>query len=158
MLSYLLSAVALLLIFLEFYLPGAIMATLGTILLIISISLFAADHGSGFEFLLFLIGNCIAVYAVIRLAIWKIKTSSGKFGIYSDSSQVGFIASTYDQSTVGKKGIVKTDLKPGGYVVIDGAVHQALSETGYLPKGTEIIVIGGQEESLIVKPLNKDTQ
>jgi membrane-bound serine protease (ClpP class) len=158
MLPYLLSAVALLLIFLEFYLPGAIMATIGTILLIISISLFATDHGSGFEFLLFLIGNCIAVYAVIRFAIWKIKTSSTKFGIYSDSSQVGFIASKYDQSAVGKKGTVKTDLKPGGYVIIDGTVHQALSETGYLPKGTEIFVIGGQEESLIVKQFNKDTQ
>ncbi len=156
MLPYLLSAVALLLIFLEFYLPGAIMATIGTILIIIAISLFAAEHGSGFEFLLFLIGNCVAVFAVIKFAIWKIKTSSSKFGIYSDSSQVGYIASTYDQTAVGKRGVVKTDLKPGGYVVIDGVAHQALSETGYLPKGTDIVVIGGQEESLIVKAFNKD--
>lgn len=158
MLPFLLSAVALLLIFLEFYLPGAIMATIGTILLITAIVLFATQNGSGFEFLLFLIANCIAVYAVIRFAIWKIKTSSTNFGIYSDSSQVGYVASTFDQKAIGKTGVVKTDLKPGGHVVIDGVAHQALSESGYLTKGTEILVVGGQEESLIVKAIKKDRE
>lgn len=158
MLPYLLSAVGLLLIFLEFYLPGAIMAVIGSILLIASIVVFSNQQGSGIEFLLFLIGNCVAVYLVIRFAIWKIKTSSSKSGIYSDSSQVGYVASSYDHSAVGKRGVVKTDLKPGGHVIVDGAVHQALSEGGYLTKGTEILVIGGQEESLIVKAIKKDSE
>lgn len=156
MLPYLLSAVGLLLIFLEFYLPGAIMATLGTILLIAAIVLFAVSNGSGIEFLLFLIGNCIGIYLVIKLALWRIKAGSTQFGIYSDTSQVGFVASTYDQTAIGKKGVVKTDLKPGGHILIEGTTHQALSESGYLSKGTEVIVIGGQEESLIVKVYKKE--
>lgn len=156
MTPYLLSAVGLLLIFLEFYLPGAIMAVLGTILLILAIVLFAMGNGSGLEFLLFLIGNCVAVYFVVKLAIWRIKSASTNFGIYSDTSQVGYVASTFDQSAIGKKGVVKTDLKPGGHIIVDGHTHQAISESGYLPKGSEVLVIGGQEESLIVKAIKKD--
>lgn len=158
MYPYLLSAVGLLLIFLEFYLPGAIMAIMGSILLVAAIILFANTSGSGLAFLLFLVGNCVAVYLVIRLAIWRIKSSSTSFGIYSDSSQVGYVASTFDKTAVGKTGIVKTDLKPGGHVIVDGVVQQAISESGYITKGTEILVIGGQEESLIVKALKKENE
>jgi len=132
------------------------MAVLGVILLILGIALFAMENGSGIAFLLFFIGNCVAVYLVVKLAIWRIKSSSTSFGIYSDSSQVGYVASTYDKAAVGKTGVVKTDLKPGGHVLVDGNVQQAISQSGYLPKGTEIEVIGGQEESLIVKALKKD--
>lgn len=158
MLPFLMSAIGLFLIFLEFYLPGAIMAVLGSILLIASVFIFASDYGSGIPFLLFVIGNAIAVYFVIKFAIWRIKSSSTKFGIYSDSSQVGYVASSYDKTAVGKRGVVKTDLKPGGHVLVDGVVQQAISESGYLAKGTEILVIGGQEESLIVKEFKKDSE
>lgn len=156
MLPYILSAVGLLLIFLEFYLPGAIMAVMGVILLVASVVIFATQHSSGLYFLLFLIANCVAVYLVIQLAIWKIKNSSTKFGIYSDSSQVGYVASRYDATAIGKIGIVKTDLKPGGHIFVDGVSHQAISESGYLSKGAEVMVIGGQEESLIVKAIKKE--
>jgi len=46
-----------------------------------------------------------------------------------------------------------TDLKPGGYILVEGKQHQALSNTGYIVKGKEVKIIGGQEESLIVKQI-----
>ena len=156
MLPFILSAVGLLLIFLEFYLPGAIMAAMGAILLVAAVVIFAMENSAGLYFLLFLIANCIAVYLVIKFAIWKIKHSSTKFGIYSDSSQVGYVASTYDVNAIGKIGIVKTDLKPGGHIIVDGISQQAISESGYISKGAEVLVIGGQEESLIVKAIKKE--
>ncbi|WP_052236405.1 NfeD family protein [Candidatus Protochlamydia amoebophila] len=76
-----------------------------------------------------------------------------EYSIYLKKDQKGFQASEYDRNAIGKLGMVLTDLKPGGYILIEGKQHQAISLTGYISKGEEVIVVSGQEESLIVKNL-----
>lgn len=147
---YLLLALGFVLIFLEFFLPGAVLGITGSIFVVISILLFALQASSGFWVLLYIVAIFIALVYLVRLALWKIRHSKSRFSIYSGSDQKGYVASSFDASAIGKTGIVLSDLKPGGYVLIDGKQHQALSQSGYITKGTEIKVISGQEESLIV--------
>ena len=59
--------------------------------------------------------------------------------------------SKFEKHAIGKIGIVLTDLKPGGFILIEGKQHQAISQSGYITKGEEVIVVSGQEESLLVK-------
>jgi membrane-bound ClpP family serine protease len=146
-----------LLIFLEFYIPGAIMGVAGGVMVFLSIILFAMQSGSPWAIAAFVIGVGLALGALIRFALWRIRTARPDRSIYSDAHQEGFQASSYDASTIGKTGIVVTDLKPGGHVLIEGKRLQALSQSGYITKGSEVVVIGGQEESLIVKLSKKDT-
>lgn len=155
MTAYILLLFGMLLIFIEFFLPGAVMGTIGTLLVIASIYFFAMQNDSILALVVYVIAVLILLFYLIKIAIWRMQKTSSKQTIVSDSSQVGYVASSYDHSTIGKRGIVLSDLKPGGYVLIDGKKHQAISVSGYIAQNLEIEVIGGQEESLLVKLIQK---
>lgn len=153
MIPFLLLLLGLLFIFLEFYLPGTVMAILGTIMVVISVILFIQESNSPAAILIFMIGALSSIALLIKYTIWRIPKSKPEFSIYLKSDQEGFQASKYDASAIGKKGIVLADLKPGGYILVDDKKLQAISISGYIAKGEEVVVIGGQEESLIVKQI-----
>lgn len=148
---WLLYLLGMLLIFLEFYLPGAILGICGALFLLASILVFAKVYTSLLALLGYLLFIVVSVVALVKFAIWRIRTAKPDYSIYSDDSQVGFQASHFDHSAIGKIGVASTDLKPGGYIVVDGKRQQALSQAGYIVKGSEVVVVSGQEESLIVK-------
>ncbi len=141
----------LILILCEFYLPGAILGILGAIALLAAVFLYASQTSSLFSILLFIGGVILAAVLTIRFAIWRIIRAKPDKSIYSNANQEGFQASAFDKSTIGKTGRVLTDLKPGGFIRIDGKQHAAISISGYIAKGEDAIVVGGQEQSLMVK-------
>lgn len=151
MTPFLLVILGLLLILFEFYLPGAVLGTLGGISILVGIFLFASQTSSLIAILLFILGSVIAVGLLIRFAIWRIKNAKPQYSIYSNDNQEGYQASSYDKHAIGKTGIVIADLKPGGYILVDGQQQPAISISGYIPKGESVVVIGGQEQSLMVK-------
>jgi len=146
----------LLLVFIEFYLPGAIMGIGGGILILTSIVLFAMQTASPIWVVVYVIGTIIVLAYMIKFILRRIKTAKPGRSIYLNSDQAGYQASQYDASVIGKTGVVVTDLKPGGHILVDGKRLQAISQSGYLPKGTEVLILSGQEESLIVKQIKKD--
>ncbi|MCE5319160.1 MAG: serine protease [Parachlamydia sp.] len=150
---YLLWLIGLVLVILEFYLPGAIMGVAGGLLIFISILIFAQESASGLATFLYILGVISSIALAIRFAIWKIRHTKPDYSIYSDNDQEGYVASGYDKTAIGKTGTVLSDLKPGGYILIEGRQHQALSQSGYIVKGSQVKVIGGEGESLIVKIL-----
>ena len=156
MTPFLLLLIGLVLVLIEFYLPGAIMGVLGGCFIFAAIVVFAMETGSVLLTLAFIIGAAIAVGFLIKFALWRIRTASPERSIYLQSDQKGYQAASFDASAIGKHGVVVTDLKPGGHILVDGKRLQAISQSGYLPKGTDVIVLSGQEESLIVKRLNKE--
>ncbi len=147
----LLSIAGILLIFLEFFLPGAVLAVLGSLALLVSIGLFFAEYpalwGIGYMFSILL-----AVFLVCKFALWRLQRGrlGGKF--FHGEDQEGYTASTFDSSLIGKEGIVSTELKPAGYILVDGKQYQALSETGFISKDTPIQIISGKGSHLIVRP------
>lgn len=142
--------IGLVLIYIEFYLPGAILGIAGGLFIIASLFLFAMEHSISLTLGYFLL-LLASVGALIKYALWRIPRVKPERSIYSADAQVGYQASSFDEKTIGKEGIVLSDLKPGGYIVIDGNQHQAISEGGYIPKGSKVIVLRGEGESLIVR-------
>ncbi len=53
---------------------------------------------------------------------------------------------------VGKEGVCTNDLKPSGYVEIEGKEWEAKSMDGYIQKGTRIRVVGKESWQLLVEP------
>lgn len=143
--------IGLAMIFLEFYIPGAIMGIMGGLIVLTSLVLFAYTSTSPWYVALYTIMTLVSLVALVRFALWRIPRAKQGFSIYSGKDQEGYVASHFDKSVIGKKGVVLSDLKPGGYILIDNKQHQALSTEGYIVKGTVVVVIGGEEESLIVK-------
>lgn len=157
MISGILFFLGLLLILIEFYLPGGIMGVLGGSALIASVILFAQTN-EWWAVLLFVLAEVICVGLLIRFAMWRIVHAKPGYSIYLHKDQEGYQASSFDATAIGKIGVVMSDLKPGGYIVVDGKQHQAISLTGYCVRGESVLVISGQEESLIVKSLKKENE
>ncbi len=49
---------------------------------------------------------------------------------------------TQTHSKIGPQGKAKTPLKPGGKVIIDGVIYDAISTGQYIDKGSRVRVIG----------------
>lgn len=156
MISFLLVLLGLVLILFEFYIPGAVLGILGGIAIVAGILLFASQTSSLLAIVLFVLGTAAAVGLLIRFAIWRIVHAKPQYSIYSNANQEGYQASSYDKSAIGKTGVVIADLKPGGYILVEGYQHPAISISGYIAKGEHIVVIGGQEQSLMVKLITKE--
>ena len=73
MLPFILLAVGLLLIFLEFFLPGGIMGTMGVLVIIGSIVFFALQSESLVLIALYTIGCVVLVVLLFRFALWRIR-------------------------------------------------------------------------------------
>lgn len=149
--AFILLIVGLIAILIEFFLPGAVFGTIGGIFLLFSIILFASASESIALTLLYTLLTGGAVALLIKFALWRIRQGPPERSIYSNADQEGYVASSWDKSLVGKKGRVTTDLKPGGHIAIGGKQYSALSQSGYIASGEEVIVAGGEGETLIVK-------
>ncbi|NRA90042.1 MAG: serine protease [Simkaniaceae bacterium] len=131
----------LVLIYLEFFVPGGILAVLGGLAMIISVFLFVWESGSYISSLIFVIASIALLIFTIRFALWKIKQ---KPALYASDDQSGFVASSFDHELVGKTGEALTNLKPSGHVLVEGKRHQAVSESSYIKKGESVIIVGGE--------------
>lgn len=151
MTAFILLFLGLLFILLEFYLPGIVMGIIGGIMLLTSIVVFAEQTQSFLWTILFVIGVGILLYLLVRSMLRYIPKANPRYSIYSNKDQEGYQASQYDVNAIGKHGKVVNDLKPGGYILVDGKKQAAISESGYASVGTEVVVLRGEGETLIVK-------
>lgn len=150
MIPFLLLGLGLFMVFLEFYLPHGLMGMLGALTLLLSIVLFAVNYNSPFLILLYVVALAVLLYYLFIFTLRRIKSAPPNRSVYLQGDQEGFVASEYDKSAIGKIGVVDSDLKPGGHIRIEGKRHQAISLSGYITKGEEVKVVGGEGESLTV--------
>lgn len=147
-----LAIVGLCLIFLEFFLPGIVMAVSGGILLMASLFFFHMERPGSPMLLVYLGVLCFAVYGVCQLALFFVRKTSKKGTVYLSSDQMGFQASSFPKELIGSIAIAETDLKPSGHISIEGKQYQAISKTGYIDKQTLVEVLGGEGNCFFVKP------
>lgn len=152
---FLLALSGLFLIFLEFFLPGAIMAVGGGLLLLASLFVFHMNESGTGSFLIYFFILMVSVYSVIKLALWKVESTKKNGTIYLESDQEGYQASLYPKELIGKIGQAATDLKPSGHILIGNQTFEALSKSGYIEKGTSLHVLDGHASYLIVKRLEE---
>ncbi len=134
------------LVFLEFFIVGAIMAIGGVILLVASLVLMIVGGAALSSLGLYTVGVGIALYLVIRLALSIVR----KRKVCLDTDQEGYQACSYPKEMIGKRAIVSTDLKPAGYIQTENGTFAALSKSGYIEKGSVVHVVGGEGASLTV--------
>ncbi len=144
-----LGVVALLLIYFEFFVPGGILGTLGALLLIAGVIVCFWKQTKLIWVAVYIFLLLIGLALAIRLALQKIKRSQKSFYLRDD--QEGYVASSYENEIIGKSGQALTSLRPSGHILIEEKPYQAVSESGYIKKGTSIQVIGGEGARFIVR-------
>jgi membrane-bound ClpP family serine protease len=138
-------------VFIEFYLPGGIMGIIGGIIIALAIIEFASESDSILATSVFILASIVLFVLMIKYVLWKIPHTDPKYSIYSADNQQGYYASKNLPHAVGRTATALTDLRPGGYIDLDGQRVQAISKYGYIDKGSEVEIIANVEESLIVK-------
>ncbi len=108
----------LMLIFLEFFLPGAIMAIGGSLLLLASLFVFNKFFEEGLRWPHTREFFCRWSISRFRLAIGRVRATEKKGTVYLSSDQEGSRLVFSPKKLVGRRGAASTDLKPSGYVRI----------------------------------------
>ena len=151
--SLIILAIALLLIFAEFFLPGGVVGVIGGITFVASIIYFAWYSQSPLYTLIFACFAVIILVLVVRYTLRRIAKGASKSHIYLDSDQEGFCAASFDDNLIGKRATVSSDLKPSGFILVDNQRLQAISKSGYIDAGSIVNIIGGQGAYLFVRVL-----
>lgn len=148
---FILVAIGFLLIFIEFFIPGAVMGVAGGVIILLSVILFAVQDHTPLEVLFFVIAVIASLGFLIAFTLRRIPKAKPGYSIYLKSDQEGYMASSFDSKMIGKKGKVLSDLKPSGHILIEGTQYQAMSQGDYITRGEDIIVIDGKGAYLLVK-------
>lgn len=129
----------------EFVFPSGLLGLASIIFLTTSFMQFISLGVSLEWVMLYLLFFCLLIALTTLIGIFIVRRC---FSLRKD--QTGFYATTFDGSHVGKIGKAVTDLRPTGYVQIHQKRFQAVSDSGYIVKQTDILVVGGQGGYLIV--------
>ena len=146
-----LGIIGLILIYFEFFVPGGILGTIGGLFLAAGLFLSIWEQTSLIYALFYIVGVIIFLVLTIRVALWKIKQTRNKSHFYLADDQEGYVAASYDKELIEKTGEALTVLRPSGHIKIEGKPYQAVSESGYIKKGSKIKIIGGEGARFIVK-------
>jgi membrane-bound serine protease (ClpP class) len=143
----------LLLVALEFFLPGGIVGAAGGIIFLSGLVLFAVDSPSLLLTIAVVIASLALFVVMIRYLIKRIQRTKSTF--YLSDDQEGYRASKWAEELMGEEGLALSDMRPAGHIRIDGTQYQAVSKMGYLRKGTKIKVIGGEGAHLVVRSVEE---
>ena len=139
---------SLILIYLEFFVPGAILGILGGVGFCLSILLFIWESANLWQIIAFSVVLVVFLILTIKMALWKLKRQPAMF---AKEDQSGYLASEYDKELIGLSGEALTDLKPSGHIAVGGKKCQAVSESLYIKKGESVKIVGGEGARLIVR-------
>ncbi|MDG1138519.1 MAG: NfeD family protein [Opitutales bacterium] len=127
----------------EAIVPGGLLGILGFLGLIVAAYYSFLEFGGWFApsltFLLSGLGGLALVFAEFK---WLSKSPLGQnlfLGKIVDGTSNSLIRA---EDLLGFSGLTLTDLHPEGFVKVNDKDYDAYSESGFLPKGTEVKVIG----------------
>lgn len=138
-------------IFLEFYVPGAVMGSIGGLLILAGLMLEVQYAKTGTEVLFYIGIIFVTVSFTAYLALKAIRITGKSRSIFLESDQEGYRASHIEEVLKGKKGIAQTDLRPGGFILVEGKRYAAISLAQYIQKGKSVMVVEVEGETVKVK-------
>ncbi len=150
-LAILIGCASLLFFYFEFFLPGGILALLGTVVLIGGAVLFFFETNSPLFAFIYVLSFLILGGFICYLALKSIRKSGKKDSFFLQSDQEGYSSSKMEEDLTGKEGVVSTELKPAGHVRIEEKVYQAVSQGAFLIKGSVVEVVEMRGSHVVVK-------
>jgi membrane-bound serine protease (ClpP class) len=151
-----LTITGLVLIAVDFYLPGFVLGSIGVVLMLVATLICYSDTGSLNEtIVVFCMEVALGIgagYASIKLFP---KTAVGKKMILAET-QTGVRAesSKRHDEWIGREGVAQTILRPAGAALIDGKRLDVEAESGMIESGSRIKIVAVHENRLVVKKLS----
>jgi membrane-bound ClpP family serine protease len=152
--TIMLFAVGILLIFLEFFLPGAISGTIGMAALIASLFL-ASEHPftMGISIFISLLISIIVLYVMSKVLKKKIVLFNRMILFDTAGNEEGYVSNVNRIDLLGKDGVSLTVLRPSGTAVFNNERLDVVSEGGFIEKDRKIKVIKVEGVRIVVREL-----
>lgn len=150
--SLILFVVGIILLLIEGIVPGFGLPGIGGIIFVIAGTVLAMQDVAR---AILTISIAIIISAIVSIVMVKMGHRSKMLGRIILSNRLvgekGYLSSQADDSLTGKSGVSITELRPSGFADIDGEKIDVLSETGFIPKNTPIIVIRVEGAKIFVR-------
>ena len=151
----LLFVLGIVLLVLDLFTPGIILAVFGTLALLAATSQAFAQYGVSGGLLAFGIGAVLLTVALYIEYGLLPKTRFGKkFFLHAEVHGTSQEPAAAIAALTGREGVAVTPLMPSGQVEIEGRRYEALSLEGHVATGTRLKVTGAQNFSLTVTKLS----
>ena len=152
--TLLLFVAGLLLIFLEFFLPGAISGTLGVAALILSLFLAGADTIQiGVSILIAIFLSVLVFFMMIKIFNKKLVLFNKMVLFDSARKEDGYVSNINRTDLLGMEGIALTILRPAGTVIINNERIDAVTEGGFIEQNAIVKVIKVEGARIVVREL-----
>jgi len=149
----LLFSIGILLIAVEVIIPGAILGTIGGVMMFAGCVLAYFEFGSGGGTIAVVVAFAIGGVALFLEFYWLPKTKLGKRAFLTkEITSVSVSVGTEARELIGKSAEALTMLSPSGYVRVDGRRYEAFCQSGQVPIGAALEIVGADNFRLIVSP------
>ncbi len=139
------------LIAVDFYIPGFVLASIGTVLMLAALVVAQVAYGWGAVMLLAPLELLLGILAGIFAIKYFPQTRAGKKLILAET-QAGVRAQTQrGADLIGQSGVARTVLRPAGVAVVAGKRLDVQAESGMIPAGSAIQVVSVQDNNIIVR-------
>lgn len=152
--TLMLFVVGIILIFLEFFIPGAISGTLGVIAVLVSLFL-AGGNAQQMGVSIF-----IALFITILMFFMMIKVFDKKLVLFnkmvlfdSIKNEDGFVSNVNRTDLLGMEGTTLTILRPAGTVIFKDERVDVVSEGGFIDQDVRVKVIKVEGARIVVREL-----
>ena len=149
----LLFVIGILLLVAEVIVPGGILGTIGGLMMFAGCALAFMNYGSGWGMIAVLVALVLGGLAIYLELAWLPKTKWGKRAfLHAEVAGVSAAFGEDARSLVGKTAEAVTMLSPSGYILVDGRRYEAFCQSGQVPAGSPLEIIGADNFRLIVTP------
>lgn len=146
-----LSVIGLLLIAVDFYIPGFVLGTCGIGLMLVATVVCAANHSLNITLVL----ACAEIVAGFGAAWLSIKyfpqTKYGQQMILHKTLEGAQSSTNASAELVGREGVAQTVLRPSGMAMIDGKRLDVAAESGMIAAGAPIKVVAVEGTRIVVR-------
>ncbi|HUJ70851.1 MAG TPA: NfeD family protein [Verrucomicrobiae bacterium] len=150
-----LTVTGMVLIAVDFYLPGFVLGSIGVVLMLVATGVcYSATESFSSTIILFCGEVVLGIGAGYASVKYFPKTAAGRKMILS-KTQAGERAQSQQPNNnwVGRRGVAQTVLRPAGMALIDGERHDVVAESGMIESGSPIKIVAVHENQLVVTKL-----
>ena len=139
------------LVFVEFFLPGLVLGTIGALLLVISTALGVYYYN---DYALFIvIGEIAGASLGIVCGFWVISRTRAGNLIIQRESQEGYVSAESDNSLLNCEGTVLTALRPAGTIMVDDKRVDAVSNGMFIEEKKRVLVTEVHGSRVVVEEI-----
>ena len=148
-----LTAIGLILIAVDFYLPGFVLGSIGILMMLGAVVLCYRTYGLNWALGAFL-GELALGGATAYVAIkYGSQTAAGRKMILSHDQTAQRASAVPDSGLVGREGVAQTVLRPSGMALLDGKRLDVVAESGVIGPGSAVKVVAVEGTRIVVQKL-----